>query len=126
LISSVCHSTAEAEYYSLSHCLRALIPIKRVLLELCQNLNVRPELRATAITSTAFGDNSASLTLARNHRLTARTRYYHSGSHHFWQHVDNGTIVPKHVESALMDADFLTKPMPCEGFEANRKRVLGW
>ena len=30
LISSICLATAEAEYYALSHCLRALIPIRRV------------------------------------------------------------------------------------------------
>jgi hypothetical protein len=125
LISSVCMATAEAEYYSLSHCLRTLIPIRRVLEELCANLEVPQEIRAT-ISSTAFEDNSAALNLARNHRLTSRTRYYHAHSHHFWQHVDDGTIVPQPIETALMDADYLTKAMPREGFEANRKRVQGW
>lgn len=125
LISSVCLATAEAEYYSLSHCLRTLIPIRRVLEELCKNLKLPLELRAT-ISSTAFEDNSAALTLAQNHRLTARTRYYHTEAHHFWQHVDDGTVIPAPIESALMDADYFTKGLPREGFEANRKRVQGW
>ena len=82
LISPVCLATAEAEYYSLSHCLRVLLPIHRVLEELAENLEISTELRAT-ISSTAFEDNSTALSLARNHRLTSRTRYYHTAAHHF-------------------------------------------
>jgi hypothetical protein len=63
LISSICLATAEAEYYSLSHCLRVLIPIRRVLEELAKSLEVSLSLRAT-ISSTAFEDNTAALTLA--------------------------------------------------------------
>ena len=100
LISSVCLATAEAEYYSLSHCLRVLLPIRRVMEELAENLKVPLEVKST-MTSTAFKDNTAALTLARDHRLTARTRYYHTQAHHFWQFVDDGTLKVEHIESAL-------------------------
>ena len=129
LITSVCLATAEAEYYSLSRCLRALIPIRRTLEELVTRLAINTTLRAT-ISSTAFGDNSAALTLATQQRLTSRTRYYHTSSHHFWQHVgtteDPLKILIKACSSAMMDADYLTKSMPAPGFVANRKRVQGW
>ena len=125
LISSVCLATAEAEYYSLSHCLRVLLPINCVLEELIKGLEVPIELQAT-ITSTAFEDNTAALTLARNHRLTSRTRYYHTAAHHFWQHVDNGVVEIAPCDTTLMDADYMTKSMPRDGFEKNRKRVQGW
>ena len=125
LISSICLATAEAEYYSLSHCLRALLPIRRVLEEIADKVNVPLDLRST-ISSTCWEDNSAALTLARDHRLTNRTRYYHTQAHHFWQHVDDGTFVPVACETSLMDADYTTKAMPREGFEANRLRVQGW
>jgi hypothetical protein len=125
LIDSICLATAEAEYYSLSQCLRALIPIRRILEDLCKKLAVPLELQAT-ISSKAFEDNSSALLLARDHRLTSRTRYFHTQSHHFWQHVDNGTVLPVACATADMDADYMTKGMYREGFETNRKRVQGW
>ena len=125
LITSVCLATCESEYYSLSHCLRALIPIRRTLEELVRNLRLPQPLQAT-ISSTAFGDNSAALTVATEQRLTSRTRYYHTSAHHFWQHVNSGTVTIRPIETSLMDADYLTKSMPRQGFEANRKRVQGW
>ena len=125
LITSVCLATAESEYYSLSHCLRALLPIRRLLEELAERLELDPELRST-ISSRAFGDNSACMTIARDHRLTSRTRYYHVFAHHFWEAVDEGVVVPTNIATTLMDADYFTKGMPREGFEKNRKRVQGW
>ena len=127
LISCICLATAEAEYYSLSHCLRALLPIQRTVRELAINLGVPAELQAT-IRSRAFVDNSAALLLAQNQRLTSRTRYYHCHSHHFWQAVnsDPPEVIPSPCSTHRMDADYLTKPMPREGFQANRKRVQGW
>ena len=124
LIGSICLATAEAEYYSLSRCLRTLIPIRRTLEEVVAALGINETLRAT-ISSTAFGDNSAAITLATQQRLTSRTRYYHTAAHHFWQHVGT-TVFIKAIASALMDADYMTKSMPRPGFEANRKRVQGW
>jgi Reverse transcriptase (RNA-dependent DNA polymerase) len=127
LISSICLATAEAEYYSLSHCLRALIPIKRTLEELTTNLGLSLELRAT-IRARALGDNTAAITLARTHRLTSRTRYYHTAAHHFWQYVDDPEFGLEigHIDTKKMDADFLTKSMPREPFSGNRFRVQGW
>jgi hypothetical protein len=125
LIQPICLATAEAEYYSLSHCLRTLIPIRRTLEELTHNLRVPAPLQAT-ITSTAFEDNSAALVLANQQRLTSRTRYYHAYSHHFWQHVKDGTVKVVAIETSLMDADYLTKSLGRVAFEANRLRVQGW
>ena len=125
LIESICLATTEAEYYSLSHCLRALIPIRRLLEETADNVGVSPEIRAT-ISSTAFEDNNSALQLATTHRLTTRTRYYHTQAHHFWSHVVAGTVAIKRIDTDKMDADYLTKPMPRPGFERNRKRVQGW
>jgi hypothetical protein len=127
LISSICLATAEAEYYSLSHCLRALIPIKRTLEELANNLELPMDLKTT-ISCRAFGDNTAAIALANNHRLTSRTRYYHTAAHHFWQYVEDPEfgLVIGHIDTKLMDADFLTKSMPRHPFESNRFRVQGW
>ena len=127
LIPSTTLATAESEYYSLSHCLRVLIPIIRTLKELTQMIMVDRPLRAS-IRATAFEDNSAALQLANTHRLTSRTRYYHAQAHHFWEymneHPDELSIQP--IETSLQDADYATKALPREPFEANRRRVQGW
>ena len=93
--------------------------------ELTKLLKVPAEIAAT-VSSVAFEDNNAALTLARNHRLTSRTRYYHTSAHHFWQAVDDGTVSPEACDTDKMDGDYMTKAMPTQGFEANRFRVQGW
>lgn len=125
LIPCVCLATAEAEYYSLSHCLRVLLPIRRTLEELMDCLKVPLDLKAT-IASTAFDDNNAAIALAVNQKLSSRTRYYHTASHWMWQIINDGVVGIARCDTALMDADYLTKGMPRHGYEANRKRVQGW
>jgi hypothetical protein len=124
LISSICLATDEAEYFSLSHCLRGLIPIKRTLEELTTNLGLSLELRAT-IRARALGDNTVAFTLARTHQLTSRTRYYNTAADHFWQYVDNPEFGLEigHIDTKKMDADFLTKSMPREPFSGSLATV---
>jgi hypothetical protein len=125
LIDSICLATAEAEYYSLSHCLRTLLPILRVLKEVATNLDVATSHTPT-ITARAFEDNTAALSLANNQRLTSRTRYYHTMAHHFWEAVNNGVVQVVGIATNLMDADIFTKAKGRIAFEENRKRIQGW
>ena len=127
LIPSTTLATAESEYYSLSHCLRVLIPVIRVLQELTELLQVDPPQRST-IRAVAFEDNTSTLQLATTHRLTSRTRYYHAQSHHFWEYMERNPDILcfERIESSLQDADYCTKALPRAGFEANRLRVQGW
>ena len=78
------------------------------------------------MSSTAFEDNSAALSLAANHRLTFQTCYCHTQSHFFSDGVKQGEVKLEACPAPVMDANFLTRPMPREGFEENRKQVLGW
>ena len=125
LIKKICLSTTEAEYAALSNCLRTLIPIRRTLEELVEMLELSDDLKAS-ISSTAFEDNSAALSLANTHKITARNRYWLSSLHFFWDEVSNGNIVVKRIPTDEQDADYLTKAMPIPGHQANRKRVQGW
>jgi Reverse transcriptase (RNA-dependent DNA polymerase) len=127
LIEPACLSTTEAEYYSLSSCLKALIPIKRTLEELAHNLGLSMDLKST-ITSRHFGDNSAAITLANTHRLTSRTRYFHTAAHHFWEYMNDpeSGIEIGLIATNLMNADYFTKSMPVVPFVDNRVRVQGW
>ena len=116
----------EAEYAELSKAIRVIIPIRRTLEELAEGLGVDPTIKAS-ITCRVFEDNAAALSLATNQQITNRNRYYLTQWHHFWEHArgPNPYIHIKKVESALQNADYLTKPLPRVTFEANRKRVQG-
>ena len=87
LISSICLSTAESEYYALSQCLRSLMPIKELLKELIMNLNVPKTFRVEpghSIKTTVHEDNTSALTLANGQKITNRTRHYQVRWHFFW------------------------------------------
>ena len=46
--------------------------------------------------------------------------------HHFWQAVRDGDVKVSKIKTTLQNADFLTKGLPQETFQANRHRVQGW
>ena len=85
----------------------------------------------TLIACTVFEDNNGALILAKNQRVTNRTKYFHVKWHHFWSHVSNndgkdGGIVVRKIDTKDQLADFLTKPLSKDLFERNRKGVMGW
>ena len=62
LQSLIALSTMEAQYISLSMCMRDLIPLRRVLHDLCEVFDLGEA--GVSAHSTVFEDNSAALTLA--------------------------------------------------------------
>ena len=81
--------------------------------------------------STVFEDDRAAKILAAADppRLTPRSK--HIALHHHWfcSHIGikNGSgIQILDVASKLNEADFLTKSVPKDAFQANRLAVLGW
>ena len=64
--------------------------------------------------------------LATNQQLTSRTKYFLVKYHHFWEAIKSGKIEVQKVETQLQNADYLTKGLPAETFQANRHRVQGW
>lgn len=131
LISEITLSTTESEYASLSSCMRVLIPVRRLLAELLEGIGI-PLPTPTTVSARVFEDNNSALQLAVNQRITNRTRHYLVKWHHFWSCVkptEDG-VLPEikvlRVDTNLQDADFLTKGLVKDVFEANRKRVIGW
>jgi len=130
LQTSITCSTLEAEYNALSSALKTLLPLKRLLIEATTNVQLPNDLIST-IAARAFEDNQGAYYLATNHRITSRTRWYLNKWHWFWQHVTKDGTGPNttaicELDTSLQDADFFTKALPPEPFEANRLRVLGW
>lgn len=123
LISHVCLSTLESEYASASQALRTLLPLKRLLEEIVEALSSKDDV-GVRVLAKVFEDNQGALLLARDHRITARTKYFLVKWHWFWSFSDEISFVK--VESANQRADFLTKGLPRPGFEHNRRLTMGW
>lgn len=128
LMSSICLSTAEAEYYSLSLAMRALLPVKTLLEEMVTKLSVPKGMAVSKIVSTAHEDNSAALSLAVDQRLTNRTRHYLARWHFFWSIVNNkkNQIDIVYCPTKEQEADYLTKGLDYSTFEYLRSKVQGW
>ena len=132
LQSSITCSTLEAEYSALSSSLKALLPLKRTLIEatihlqINHNFNQHSIQRVGAITSTirarVFEDNQGAFLLATNHRITNRTRYFLNKFHWFWQHAGEFEL----FQNCNQKADYLTKALTREPFENNRRIAQGW
>ena len=118
-------STLEAEYSVFSFALRVLLPILRMM-EILDELELPEEVKAT-ILSEVFEDNKGCYFLATNHRITNRTKYFQVKYHWFWYYYAvHKAFAISHIQSELQDADYLTKQIPRDAFERNRKRVQGW
>ena len=118
-------STLEAEYSALSNALKVLIPFKRHVSELAEALETDGVLLST-IRARAFEDNAGALILAKDQRLTARTKYVLVKWHWFWSITLQPSDFELHNESAKQRADYFTKPLPLQAFEHNRFVVQGW
>lgn len=129
LQTSITCSTMEAEYNALSTGLRTLLPLKRMLQEAAQCLNISSTIAST-IRARAFEDNQGAYFLANNQRITNRTRFYNNRWHWFWQFVNkDGSgdgVAVRERDTSEQDGDYLTKALTVVPFEDNRFRVQKW
>lgn len=119
-------STLEAEYSALSFSLKTLIPLKRLLAEIIEGIDIKDENLRTSIRARAFEDNQGALYLANNQRITNRTKYFLTKWHWFWEHARNKEFEVLKVDTKDQRADYLTKGLTRELFEHNRLLVQGW
>ena len=124
LMQSICLSTAESEYYSLSLLMRAMIPIRALLFEMITMLDIPCNLKEVKFT--IHVDNTSAITLAVDQKITSRTRHYHAKMHHFWTEVNAGSYDVMHCKTSEMLADYLTKGLPYDTFVYLRHKVQGW
>lgn len=124
LMQSICLSTAESEYYSLSLLMRAMIPIRALLFEMIAMLDIPCNLKDVKFT--IHVDNTSAITLAVDQKITSRTRHYHAKMHHFWTEVNAGSYDVVHCKTSEMIADYLTKGLSYDTFVYLRHKVQGW
>ena len=125
LQSEIALSTLEAEYAALSMAMRTLLPLRAILLEAIQELQLTTDTAST-VKCTVFEDNNGALSLATNQRITARTKHFLVKWHFFWSHVRTGKVQILKIDSAHQRADYLTKGLPRETFEKIREMVQHW
>jgi hypothetical protein len=120
-------STQESEYSALSMALRSTIPI----LELCRaamNGLQQSSDQTLTFNTTVHEDNQGCLKLANMEpgRTTPRSKFYALKMHWFRTWIAARNLKLQYILSNQQRADFLTKGLPSDKFEANRLSVCGW
>jgi hypothetical protein len=127
LQTNIATSTMEAEYTALRVALRTAIP----LIEIIRYVNSSFGLTSKSVLlfkTTAYEDNQGALKLANLEpgRQTPRSKFYAIKYHWFRSWLKPKEIELTYVESAFQKADMLTKCLPTDVFERNRKLSCGW
>jgi hypothetical protein len=127
LQTDISTSTMEAEYSALSTAMRYVLPIKMLATEISENVGLTQE-PITHFRTTFWEDNAGALKLAtlETGRMTPRSKWYGIKYHWFRSKLKPNCIDIIKRASADQRADFLTKLLRREKFEANRKLTLGW
>ena len=131
LIKEICLSTLHAEYVGMANALRALIPIRSMIVEMLDFLQL-PSQAKPEVHCSVFEDNQGAYLLATNQRLSVRTKYFCVKHHFFWSHVfheernPEGYLLIFKCDTKLMNADYLTKGLGRLLFDPNRQRLQGW
>ena len=137
LQSVIALSTSEAEYGALSQAMRTLLPLRNMISELIQAVDMispsneavfgsRSELKE--FPTTIHEDNAAALNLATKQKITTRTKHWSVKLHFFWSHINNKDLNIRVVKVGTKEqkADYLTKGLTRDKFEHCRKLNQGW
>ena len=125
LQAHITQSTTEAEYSALTTSLRTFLPLKKLIEEMIHNLG-SGDLEDCTVHATVFEDNQSAYYLATNQRITNRTKYFLAKWHWFWESYNNGEFDIVKCPTTEQRADYMTKALTKELFEANRFAVQGW
>ena len=86
LMPKIALSTMEAEYNTLSFCMKQVLPFQRTIKAISQGIGISSN-RLTTFRTTVWEDNSGALTLAKMEpgRVTTRSKHYMIKYHWFRQ-----------------------------------------
>lgn len=124
LQSEISLSTVEAEYIALSQAMRDIIPfLDRInkMDGIFGSTSPKPNVHCTL-----FEDNNGALELAKSPRYRPLTKHIAIKYHHFREHVKNGLISIKAIDTKEQIADIFTKALPTSAFQYLRMKLLGW
>jgi hypothetical protein len=127
LQTNIATSTMEAEYNALSTAMRCVLPIKMLATETSENVGLTQE-PINHFRTKIWEDNAGPLKLATLEPggMTPISKWYGIKNHWLRSKLKPNCIAIIKIASAYQRADFLTKSLRREKFEANRKLTLGW
>ena len=119
-------SSTAAEYVAFSMAMRELIPMRTLLLEISERMDI-PVIKESMVLSTVFEDNQSTLSLINVPKMSTRNKYLALKYHFFRSFIgkDKG-IIAKYTPTTLQRADILTKGLPEKQFRVIRKLLMGW
>ena len=116
-------STMEAEYVALSACMRELIPLRRLLLELQGVFSFKSSVARTACT--VFEDNQGAIALAKVPMMTPRSKHIAVPYHFFREDVRRKESDAVHVATDDQLADMVTEGLVQVKLEKLQKMLMG-
>jgi hypothetical protein len=134
LQTEIALSSTESEYMALSHCMREVLPLRRLLIELSEHSFIKDIpltnnvtlLNGTIKPTEIFEDNAGCIVIATGDTYSARTRHISAKYHRLRDEIKNGSITILKIATSQNLADIFTKPLSREAFERLRFLLLGW
>jgi len=102
-------STLEAEYVASSNAAKEAIWLRRLYAEITGRDTDRP--------TTIYLDNTGSIKNTKNQQINERTKHIDIRYHFVRHSVETGAIEVRHVPTAEMTADIMTKALPKEAHQ---------
>ena len=113
------------EYVSLSHSVRALIPLKSLIKEVIDNLGIDSANLKFVSSTTIYAENNGAIVVATSPRMAPTSKHIAVKHHWFRQHVGKEFVIRK-IESENQKADIFTKGLQGQIFVSIRKLLWGW
>ena len=126
LQTEIATSTMHAEYIALSTGMRDLLPIKRLLEEICNILEIERD-DDTKVTK-VYEDNEGALKLATGplEKITPQSKHFAVKYHWFREKLEEYKIEILPIRSEFQKADIFTKGLGPQQFRPKRKMINGW
>ena len=126
LQTEIALSTCEAEYIALSTAMRSLLPLRELFHSLAESMDVKRD-EITKVCA-VWEDNNAALKLANAQfpNMTPRTKHIAIKYHWFKEHIIDGEIEVRPIDTKIQKADIFTKGIAKKEFEEKRAMIMGW
>ena len=126
LQSEIALSTTGAKYIALSQAIRKLIPLRRILFEIVEKMELKGPT-SVILKPTVFEENNGYIATSNAVNMTPRTKHIGLKYHFFKSHIgaDKGILLEK-IDTLLQKADIFTKGIAPEKFSAMQNLMCGW
>ena len=118
-------STLNSEYVTLSHSVRALLPLKSIIKEVIDNLGIDSDQLKFLSRSTVYKDNNGAIVVAKIPRMTSTSKNIAFKYHWFKKYVGKEFLIWQ-TASENQKAYIPTKGLQGEFFVSIRKFLCGW